>query len=184
MYADTLVNEGFLFSSLRVLFFDSAAVEAVFSPSTSVPRSCVPVKSQCVWWNTRGVEKMPFLLCSLFFFFWLYYNPAFFILLPAIWQGLQWIAMATGQPCLHTKWRYLHEGSQRKEISDSNANKENKLPVTAVAPLGFITLGSRMGNMKNESWYCYSGPEMFVEHQEKNTSCSALPLQPSLQADI
>lgn len=59
--------------------------------------------------------------------------------------------MATGQPCLHTKWRHFHEGSQRKEISDNDTNKENKLTLTAVAPLGFIILWSRMGNMKNES---------------------------------
>lgn len=151
----------------------------------SSPQKLCSCKEQCgMWWNRIGVEKMPFLLRSLFFLCVcvFIYNPAFFILLPTLWQGLQWIAMSTGQPCLHTKWRHLHEGSQRKEISDNDANKENKLTLIAVAPLGFIVLWSRMGNMKNESWYCYLGPEMFVKHQERNITLSypALTLQPSL----
>lgn len=89
---------------------------------------------------SSGRDAFPPSYFPLFFFF-LYYNPAFLILLPAILWGLQWIAMATGQPGLHTKWRHLHEGlTEQGDKSVNDANKQNKLPTTAVAPLGCVTL--------------------------------------------
>lgn len=53
MYADTIVNEGCLFSSLLMLLIDSVTVEAMYSSSTPVPRSCVLVKSSVACGGTE-----------------------------------------------------------------------------------------------------------------------------------